>query len=376
MRTKESRRERRGNAILTGLMLSTLLGFAALSVDIGLIRVAKTELQASLDSAAVSAAGELNGTAAGRTAAVETAVEVAAVNTVIGAAVVLPPANVELGVYDADTGTFTLADGTTPNVQVNAVRIVDTGVTFDAILGQVAFGQASYGVNSRAMAVRSWSGKKAGSSQCFLPFAIPDCHLAGTAPGTNPDPFKFTFSPTPTDSIAWGDPDANPNSADIKSQLSGQCSHEEIELGDPMYVNEGSHTTALQLIGDVLNNSTALVPTTWDTTLYGAMPARDGVHANLPAKSDVTVANWGNTLQGVVALVDGGTDCSAVSFTGSLTITGFAWGVVYDVQDSGSDKNVWMQLDLINEHEIWGDADDSGTGPTVIAADPPAMVVY
>ncbi|MCB9688611.1 MAG: hypothetical protein H6735_26470 [Alphaproteobacteria bacterium] len=376
MRRMEARSARRGNAVLTGLMMSTLLGFSALSVDIGLIRVAKTELQASLDSAAVSAASELNGTAAGRVAAVQTAVEVAAANTVIGAAVNLPPANVVLGIYDPDTATFTVADGTTPNVQVNAVRIVDTGVTFDAILGQVAFGQASYGVTSRAMAVRSWSGHKAGSSECFLPFAIPDCHVANTPPGTNPPPMKFTFSPTPTDSVAWGDPDANPNSNDVRSQLLGQCSHDTIEIGDPMYVNEGSHTTALQTISDILNNSAAITPTAWDTSLYGPKPLRDSIHANLITKSDVSIGNWGNTLQGVVALVDGGSDCSAVSFTGSLTITGFAWGVVYDVKKTGSDKNVWMQLDLINDHEIWGEPDDSASGTTTIATDPPAMVVY
>lgn len=198
----------------------------------------------------------------------------------------------------------------------------------------------------------------------------------GDAPGTNPHVFKFTFSPTPTDAISWGDPDGNPNSSDVRDQLLGQCNHDPIEVGDPMYVNEGNHTTAIATIAAILNDTTAVAPKPWSTTLYGPMPLRDGTHANLPTKSSVTASHWGNTLQGVVALVDGGTDCSHVTFTHSMPITGFAWAVLYDVRSTGSDKNVWMQLDLVNEHDIWGDVDDDATGTTTISADPPSMVVY
>ncbi len=43
-------------------------------------------------------------------------------------------------------------------------------------------------------------------------------------------------------------------------------------------------------------------------------------------------------------------------------MTGIAWAVIYDVRDKGGDKNVYVLLDLINEHEVWGEEDEDLTG--------------
>ncbi|HEX4933787.1 MAG TPA: pilus assembly protein TadG-related protein, partial [Gemmatimonadaceae bacterium] len=290
-------------------MLGTLLGFSALSVDIGMIRVSVTQLQAAVDAAALSGAAELDGTDGGISRAVSRAQEIAALNPVLDQVLAVPSADIQIGTWDADSGTFTLYNAGDDPSTVNAVIVDHTPPQIGSALGQLAFGLAGYNIQARSTAMRP-TGGKARSTKCFLPLAIPDCWLAGLPPGTNPPPFKFTFSPSPTDKIAWGDPDGNPNSNDIRDQLLGQCDHGAIEVGDPIYVNEGSHTSALQTIRDILNDVAPVDPDVWDTSVYGAQPLRLGTAdtANTPVQSSVTAANWGHTLEGPVALVNAGTN--------------------------------------------------------------------
>jgi hypothetical protein len=138
-----------------------------------------------------------------------------------------------------------------------------------------------------------------------------------------------------------------------------------VSVGDPLHVNEVNHTSALKKLADVLNKKTTATTAPWNSALYGAMPARNGTTANLPSKSSVTNANWGTTLQGPVALVNAGSNCSAVAFTGTKPITGFAWAVVYDVAESGNTKNVWIQLDVTSPHETWGEVSETAKGTNV-----------
>ncbi|HRK32422.1 MAG TPA: pilus assembly protein TadG-related protein, partial [Tepidisphaeraceae bacterium] len=104
--------------------LPLLLMFVSLAVDLGVIQVAKTQLQTAVDSAARHAArGALDGTAITR------AISAAAQNSVNGAPLALLSSDVELGRWNVNTrafapavlsgGTWTMADGT----KINAVRI-------------------------------------------------------------------------------------------------------------------------------------------------------------------------------------------------------------------------------------------------------------
>jgi hypothetical protein len=184
----------------------------------------------------------------------------------------------------------------------------------------------------------------------------------------------MTFSPTPSDNIAWGNPAANPNTAWIRSQLQGACSSGTITVGQPMYVNEGSHTSALHEIRDILNNTTAVSPDPWPVPLLGGTPPRDGTSANLPGDSDVNVVSYGNVIAGPVALVDAGA-CGSPSFTGTVPITGITWAYIYDVESSGGDKNIWVQLDFVNEYEVFGPVDPSATGLNVLGQSDPMLVL-
>lgn len=98
--------------------------FVSLAVDVGVIHVAKGELQAGVDSAARQAArGAMDGTAITR------AITAAAENSVNGAALVLLSSDVELGRWNVNTRTFIAAvlsggSWTMPdNTKINAVRI-------------------------------------------------------------------------------------------------------------------------------------------------------------------------------------------------------------------------------------------------------------
>lgn len=365
MRERPVHKRRRGNATIVVISFGVLLGFTALALDVGLIRLVDTELQAALDSASLSAVSELDGTDDGITRAHATAINIAAQNLVLGAPVSLVASDVVIGAYDRATDTFDPYDAGDDTQLVNAVRVNHTLPPVAAIMSQIPFGVSSHTRAGRSMSLRDFAGKPASSTSCFLPLAIPDCHLAGVPLGSNPPPMTFTFSPSPTDAIAWADPAGNPSSAAIQSRIVDPCSAT-IETGDPIYVNEGVHNVALQTIKDIINGVGPVGRSSWDVASYGGIMAQD-------IDSTVNPADYTHTFEGPVAIVDGGTDCSAVSFTGTLPITGIGWAVIYDVSDQGGNKFLKIQLDLVKPHDIWGETDDDATGPNVTAPSPPAL---
>lgn len=361
---------RRGNAMVVGLLLGTLVGFSALSVDVGYVRVAQTQLQAAIDASALSGAGELDGTLAGISRAEATALSIAGMNPVVGTTLAITAADVEVGAYDDDAGTFTAWNGVDPADTVNAVVVDHQPPQFASILSAIAFGIVGYDLQAAALAVRPVAAGTAKSAECYLPFAIPDCWLAGLPPDTNPDPKMFMFGNSGIDTVAWGDNDGNPSTTEVRNQIQGQCDDDPIAVGESMYVNEGIHNAALSEISNILNDASSIEPTDWDTTMYGPTPLRDGIEANTVAQSNVTVPNWGHTLEGPVALVDAGDDCTTLSFTGTMEITGIAWAVIYDVKNQGNPKNVWIQIDVVNEHEIWGTVTEDEDGNVLATGDP------
>lgn len=358
------RRGQRGNAVVVVLPFGVLLGFSALALDVGLIRVVDVQLQAALDAATLSAVSELDGTEASITRAYDTAKTIASLNYVLQRPLSLDAGDVVVGAYDRALDTFDPYDTGDDPALVNAVRIHHALPPIAAVLSGVTFGVSAHSRASRSMSVRDLASGPASSARCSLPLAIPTCHLNGLAPGTNPPSLTFTFNPTPTDSIAWGDPRGNPSSNAIRDRLLDPCSVE-IEVGDAMYVNEGVHNSANHLLVDILNGD-APGRTPWDTALYGSIPLQ-----RIP-ESDVNPSDYGHVFEGPVALVDAGPDCSAVSFTGSLPVVQIAWASIHDVSDSANPKFLRIQLDVVNPHEIWGEGEPGGVG-NVLAPGAPAL---
>ena len=372
---------RRGNAVLLVSLLSGMIGFGTFSVDVGLIWLAKVELQQAVDNAVLSGVGQLDGTEEGIERAEATALAIANAHKVLGDGVTFTDEEVKIGKFD-DQGEFVAYEVGDDPFEIGAVQVEHAGEEVPAGLGGFAFGVSSYKVQARARAKRRIGAKRAREVNCYLPLAIPDCHLASLAPDTNPSAFTFTFSPSPTDAVAWSLPGSNPNSSDVRDQLLGQCEGEGIAIGDDVYVNEGSKTTALHTIRDVLNGSGAIAPTVWDVEMYGPMPEQGclGTDGCDPSNSDVNGASWGNVIEGPVVLVDVGSDCGDASFTHTKEVTAVAWALIYDVSASGGDKYISVQLDLASEHLSWGmgqegDEDgDVGDPTNVLVPSNPEMV--
>lgn len=100
MRTRHSTQRQTGAvAIMTALALVLLIAVIGLVVDLGYLYTRKTELQNAADAAALAGARQLNGTAAGVTAAAAQAIALAAANSSdLGATpVAITNANIELG---------------------------------------------------------------------------------------------------------------------------------------------------------------------------------------------------------------------------------------------------------------------------------------
>ena len=105
--------------VLFLLLLPLVVAFLALAVDIGHLSVVHQELQTAADAAALAAA---RGLSVDRDEAVRLACAYAQKNRANGAAVVLQPSDVELGLWEPSTRVFTVLspDSTTRG---NAVRI-------------------------------------------------------------------------------------------------------------------------------------------------------------------------------------------------------------------------------------------------------------
>lgn len=110
MTSLNTRSARRGFAILWySVVFLVLLGFVALAIDIGRVRLAKTELQTAADAAARAAAWHVR---SDRDQARQVALNIAARNLCRGLAVALDPAqDIEFGQWDRATRTFILLQG-------------------------------------------------------------------------------------------------------------------------------------------------------------------------------------------------------------------------------------------------------------------------
>ncbi|HZX31870.1 MAG TPA: Tad domain-containing protein [Rhodocyclaceae bacterium] len=143
MRAEKTAGQRGGVLILFALCLVVLIGFAGLVIDLGATYVGKTELQNAADASALAGAKQLNGTAAGVAAALQTAKTMANLNKYRFAksAVAFTDADVWIGDCPSDSCLTTLAAGVTSDAVASGKYFlkVDTGSrSFDTTFMKVA----------------------------------------------------------------------------------------------------------------------------------------------------------------------------------------------------------------------------------------------
>lgn len=365
-------RTRRGNAAVTALTLTGLLGFGALAVDIAWVRVIDAQVEAAIDAGALAGAGFLDGTPEGVTLAVEKAVEFANLNP-ISIPYEITAQDVQTGHYDPETGEFTPMGAEAPEL-VDMVQITAKVEGIQAILAGAAFGTESLSTSGTTRAYRPLV-TIASEVECFLPLALPTC-LFPQDPTTNPPPIDVTMGDSTVDSVGWALPNGV-NASDLNSQLVNGCGGETIEVGDTMDVQNGVVSSAVNTVGKILNGRQGAAEP-WPTDWLGSPYDRNDPALAYPIDDSlVQDNNWGNVLQGPIALIDlggePGTCAGAANFNGVQEVKGFTWGVLYDAR-GGQDAGFMLQLDFLNEHELGTDSSTDAIGNVTAPPGPPYLV--
>jgi hypothetical protein len=184
------------------VLLTVLLGFAALVVDLGALFKTKNELQNASDSAALAGAMALDRTAAGVDRARTRVLEYGLYHDADASDVVIASGDVIFGNWDASTRAFT-ADGPTPAdpAQVNAVQVISRraasqGDAVDLSFG-VFVGQTEADVSADAIGVGGGP-----CAECSFPLVVPDCALETPLEDGTCD-YCMVFQSNNTDNAGW-----------------------------------------------------------------------------------------------------------------------------------------------------------------------------
>jgi hypothetical protein len=109
----------------------------------------------------------------------------------------------------------------------------------------------------------------------------------------------------------------------------------------------------------------------WPYDYFGNPYPRNGYQANLAADSDIHGGSWGNTIGGVVPIIDH--NCGD-EWVGSARILGWTYAYIYDTKTTGSGgKNIWIQFDFVNDYEVGYYYDVGGMG-NIEGTTPPILV--
>lgn len=342
-----ARRRDGSYAVIFAITLVVLLGFAAITIDVGYQQVVRNQLENITDAAAHAGAHSLDGTNVGMLSARTAAQLVGSENYVADGTVSLDinasnaaDGDIVLGTWDFDAGEFT-ASGDPAVIDTVAVR---STLELDTFFARSAFGRATMNAQAVSYAYQPPS-EGAGEVTCFLPVAIADC-MFDLYTETELQSINLALNPAGIDNVGWARPDATPSASWVRGQIQNCEADGALAVGDNVGLNNGVISSALSELGSAINSST----TSWDTSTWGTIPKQ-------ASRSEVSKANYGKTLEGVFVIFDGGPDyCTGKggSFNGTEVVTGFVWGAVYDVVNTGpsSGKNISVRLDLSADREI------------------------
>ena len=254
MRSPRSLRRQRGvTAVLVAIVLTVILGFLALAMNIGHSRMVRGQLQNACDAAALAGARALDGTAAGVAAARAAAADYAG-RHVTDAAVTVgvdPAADVEVGNWNfslpRETAFTPLAGATVAQLQqmnavlVRAGRDSSRGNSLPVWMGGIV-GLGTMNVTSQAVAV----GGGPRNNNCPVPIVLPSCAILKNGQYTCGQTMNFTtdgtFSNDNVDTIGFTSLDPNSSSvsnSDVRNILNaGKCLP--VQEGDNIAIQNGA----------------------------------------------------------------------------------------------------------------------------------------
>ncbi len=327
--------------------LVPLLGFTALAVDHGLLRLAQAELQTAVDAAALAGAGRLDGTSLGLDAAVLGALDLASRNTILGEALSLDATSVELGTLHEGTFVPTLAP-----LEVDAVRVTAPLLEVDTPFARAAFGIAQRAVSASSLA-RVTVEREAGSVPCPLPLALPDCLYDPEEPRQF---LGLRLASSGVDNVGWALLEGSVSASGIRDHLEDPCSGPDGRVGQTLHMSDGVVDAALGTLRREIDAS----PDRWEEELWGPQPPPMGSDGQGPSQS--TLEDYGRVLAGPIFLFHdpSGACGSATQFHQSAAVSGFAWAAIYDVDDHGGGRNVRVLVDFAWEYEGGTGGDGQG----------------
>jgi Flp pilus assembly protein TadG len=135
----KSPRRRGAIVVLAAFLMIVMLGMVAFSVDMGYILLVKTELQTAADSAALAAGAKMSST---RTVLENTAINYGKLHKAGGHTVDLTSTDIEYGVWDQTSRSFTATPGAGNALRVTARRNNTTGnngLFFAKVLGKKTY---------------------------------------------------------------------------------------------------------------------------------------------------------------------------------------------------------------------------------------------
>jgi len=281
------RRDRRGMAMVTVLAaLVALIAAAALAIDVGLVMVARTQLQNATDAAALAGAANLidkSGPTVTLTAAQNAVHSQAALNKSVAEAVpdgvAVAAADIAVGKWDFATHTFNSSVDVSDPDEVNAVDVTtrQDGIAnspVPTIMARIV-GRDHFAVTAQATAYIGYAGR-VGKGKLDLPIAIDCCKLRGAdckqdyceTTATPPQACPLTetvpasqgpatvscleFSNTADQNACWTNYDGESASVGASSvtQLVKTGYQEEVESLFPIFVDNGTKTGAIKEVYD------------------------------------------------------------------------------------------------------------------------------
>jgi hypothetical protein len=194
------RRERGNTSVIVALSLPVLIGFLALTIDMGHLWHVRGELQNAADAAALAGALYIDGTESMRDLIRNSAYAIALKHKANKTVVEVPPADIVLGRWDVTARTFTPDTGM-PIWRINAVQVTTrrTAATGNAVqlFFAAALGKASQGLTATAIAIGGTPG-----GACGFPLVVPACSLF-KSDGTLKCQERLVFAGSNSDNVGF-----------------------------------------------------------------------------------------------------------------------------------------------------------------------------
>ena len=261
-------------------------------------------------------------------AARQMAMEMASLNHSASHAPSLAAGDVLFGYVSSD-GVF--VESSTPS-EIDTIKARIVGHSQDTFFGRAVFAEDEVTLASDAYATRR-SGV-AGAVSNFIPLAIPTCVAEQIELGTPVD-YEVLFAAGGDTNGKWTFPSGECCGATkLTEQLSSRDEFGRYAVGDTIDVFHGTKNSVRKRLVSMIEES----GTEWDTTRFGTKPTQQ-------ACSQISADDFGKTLEGPMPVFStGNATIDAGICKGKYTlkdlgvsegvVTGFVWGVFYDVTDT------------------------------------------